>query len=397
MSENPVREEDHAAAYEYDVPQTYNGPVTFNGVVTFNGGTVGLTIAVGDVGPVNVSKLLGRGSAAGAGPAQEITLGAGLSMTGTTLAATGGGTTPGGAVETVQFNDSGTFGGIANSSVYSNGGVAFNAIYPAGPDSNISLQAIVGGSAATLNTNCVDGSASIDLEALNGFTGRSIVIRTDDTDGIFSSAHSLSPPESLIAVSNLVTEDSSGVRVNPTKTDVQTDDSLHSNVLTIKSQSVEVSFDVVLHTKLTETRLSTLAPVTAQGHVQTFATGTGVPVPIFTVDIGNLVSSSGTVTFEVYLNDGLDVAAFHGRFAFTVVAAGTSMYSSGASIGLSSSAASDLGGPVTIAATVTIDISVPNFATMNIVPAWTNIAPSVQKIYWNYESANPAAPVVVIL
>lgn len=37
------------------------------------------------------SKLLGRGSAAGSGDTQEITLGTGLTMTGTTLAASGGG------------------------------------------------------------------------------------------------------------------------------------------------------------------------------------------------------------------------------------------------------------------------------------------------------------------
>jgi hypothetical protein len=46
------------------------------------------------------SKLLGRGSAAGSGDVEEITLGTGLSMSGTTLSATGGG---GGAPTTAEY------------------------------------------------------------------------------------------------------------------------------------------------------------------------------------------------------------------------------------------------------------------------------------------------------
>jgi Repeat of unknown function (DUF5907) len=54
-----------------------------------------------------VSKLLGRGSAAGAGDTQEITLGTGLTMTGTTLAASGGGGSA--QVQVDMFTSSGTW------------------------------------------------------------------------------------------------------------------------------------------------------------------------------------------------------------------------------------------------------------------------------------------------
>jgi hypothetical protein len=55
-----------------------------------------------------VSKLLGRGSAAGAGDMQEITLGSGLAMTGTTLSASGGGGT-GALVQVDTITSTGTW------------------------------------------------------------------------------------------------------------------------------------------------------------------------------------------------------------------------------------------------------------------------------------------------
>lgn len=57
------------------------------------------------------SKLIGRGAGSGAGDWQEITLGTNLSMSGTTLNATGGGGggSPGGATGDLQLNNAGSF------------------------------------------------------------------------------------------------------------------------------------------------------------------------------------------------------------------------------------------------------------------------------------------------
>ncbi len=57
------------------------------------------------------SRLLGRGDS-GSGDPQEITIGSGLTMTGTTLSASGGGGTPGGSDLELQFNNAGSFGGM---------------------------------------------------------------------------------------------------------------------------------------------------------------------------------------------------------------------------------------------------------------------------------------------
>ena len=89
------------------------------GDVTASAGSNSLTIANDAVTFAKMqnssaaSVLLGRGAGSGAGDFQEITLGSGLTMTGTTLSASGGGGgTPGGTNKQIQFNDSGSFGGM---------------------------------------------------------------------------------------------------------------------------------------------------------------------------------------------------------------------------------------------------------------------------------------------
>lgn len=64
---------------------------------------------------VAASKLLGRGSAGGAGAPEEITLGTNLTMAAGTLNAASGVNNPGGSDKNIQYNDAGAaFGGVAN-------------------------------------------------------------------------------------------------------------------------------------------------------------------------------------------------------------------------------------------------------------------------------------------
>jgi hypothetical protein len=91
-----------------------NDAVTYAKIqnVTANSILARASTSSGDVGEVSLtaSQLLGRGST---GDVAAITLGTNLSMSGTTLNASGGGGTPGGSNTQVQFNDSGSFGGDA--------------------------------------------------------------------------------------------------------------------------------------------------------------------------------------------------------------------------------------------------------------------------------------------
>jgi hypothetical protein len=75
---------------------TLSGDVTGSGTTSISATIPGGTVTYAKMQDVSAaSKLLGRGSAAGAGDPQEITLGTNLTMTGTTLDAGGGGVTDG--------------------------------------------------------------------------------------------------------------------------------------------------------------------------------------------------------------------------------------------------------------------------------------------------------------
>lgn len=97
------------------------GGFTFSGDATVNTTSGVLTIANNVVSLAKIahaaanSKLLGSGTAGAGANYVELTIGSGLTMTGTTLSATGGGGTPGGTNGQIQFNNAGSFAGFTMS------------------------------------------------------------------------------------------------------------------------------------------------------------------------------------------------------------------------------------------------------------------------------------------
>jgi hypothetical protein len=100
---------------------TFGGITQLFGDVTATGpGVAGATIADEAVTLAKIenatgsAKLLGSGASGAGASYSEITLGTNLSMSGTTLNASGGGGgSPGGSDTQIQFNDAGSFGGDA--------------------------------------------------------------------------------------------------------------------------------------------------------------------------------------------------------------------------------------------------------------------------------------------
>ncbi len=117
--------------------------ITLTGNVTGSGtGSFATTIANDAVTYAKIqnvsaaSKLLGRGDS-GSGDVEEITIGSGLTMTGTTLSASGGGGgSPGGSTTQVQYNNAGAFGGASNILVKDNSLVLNNEASPTAASAN---------------------------------------------------------------------------------------------------------------------------------------------------------------------------------------------------------------------------------------------------------------------
>ena len=91
---------------------TGTGTLTITDAPT--GDTASFTAAPGATSPIAASSLLGNPTGSWAVP-EAITLGAGLSFSGTTLVSSGGGGTPGGSSGQIQYDNAGSFGGFTMS------------------------------------------------------------------------------------------------------------------------------------------------------------------------------------------------------------------------------------------------------------------------------------------
>jgi len=145
------------------------GDVTTSGsgtAININSGVVG-TVELGNAGVTYAkiqdvtaaSRLLGRGSAAGSGDVEEITLGSGLTMTGTTLSASGGG-----SATNVAFND--LTDGFTNGWATGNP-AAWQPDGTVGPTNGLNLSTINVGTIVLTNVLTVDVGGTGDSNLLS--------------------------------------------------------------------------------------------------------------------------------------------------------------------------------------------------------------------------------------
>lgn len=118
------------------------------------------------------SKLLGRGSAGGSGDVEEITIGSGLSMSGTTLSATGGGTGdvvgPASSTDTAVVLFDGTTGKLVkNSTLLYSGAGSLTGLAQVQPTNSI-LAGTTGSTATTSSTARLFGASSAQYQVSNG-------------------------------------------------------------------------------------------------------------------------------------------------------------------------------------------------------------------------------------
>jgi len=107
----PVEGDEVTGRIYVDVPGGGSGTVTSVSVVSANG--LAGTVATATTTPAITLSTTITGILKGNGTAiSAVTIGSGLSFDGTTLSATGGAGTPGGADTQVQYNNAGAFGGI---------------------------------------------------------------------------------------------------------------------------------------------------------------------------------------------------------------------------------------------------------------------------------------------
>lgn len=233
---------------------------------------------------------------------QTLTVGTGLTLTGTTLAATGGGGTPGGLNTQIQYNNNGSFGGISGA-VTDGTAVSLTAAHLFNPTINGA-----GTGLATLTYPNTSSNATITFPTVTGtlaltsqLTGGNVATSSSETSGYFPTWTTTSGTPAKLSGTSLIFSNGTQVGINnasPSQT-LDVNGNIRASTALIAASSFISSYFPEAANLQTFFNNSSQAIMTLNGVNNNVGVGTTSPYAQLSIATPNGATGSQTTLFAI--------------------------------------------------------------------------------------------------